>query len=81
MVDRKSNQGMCNVHLMCDAGVITTETIKVLKIKEHVDALKRKLEKWKNGVFATVERSDRPSKSVTKDWNDEKHQRGIKKVS
>ena len=36
------------------------------------------MEKWR--VFATVERSHHPSKSVTKDWNDEKHQRGIYKV-
>ena len=34
--------------------------------------------KWR--VFATFERNDRPSNLVTKDWNDENHQRGIKKV-
>ena len=36
------------------------------------------MEKW--SAFAAFERSDRPSKSITKDWKDEKHPRGIKKV-
>ena len=38
----------------------------------------REMEKWR--AFAAFERSDRPSKSVTKDWKDEKHPPGIKKV-
>ena len=38
----------------------------------------RETETWR--IFATFERSDHPSKSVTKDWNDEKHQRDVKKV-
>ena len=37
------------------------------------------MEKWR--VFGTFKRSDCPLKLVTKDWNDEKHQSGIKKVS
>ena len=38
----------------------------------------RDREKWK--TFATFERSECPSKSETKDWSNEKYQRGIKEV-
>ena len=31
MVDRKSNQKICNVGLTCDASVTATEAIKVFK--------------------------------------------------
>ena len=81
MVDRKSNQEICNVHLTCDVGVNSTEAIKVFKKKRPHSCTKtkvREMEKWR--VFATLERSDQPSKLATKDWIDEKHQRGIKRV-
>ena len=54
---------------------------KSSKSEDHVASTKievREMEKW--SAFAAFERSDRPSKSVTKDWKDEKHPRGIKKV-
>ena len=31
VVDRKSNHGMCNVRLTCDADVAATESIKIFK--------------------------------------------------
>lgn len=48
--------------------------------KDHVAAQKRRLEKWENREFCIFWEKRPPSKSVTKDWNDEKHQRGIHKV-
>ena len=67
---------MYALHVM--PALLLQKPSKSSKSKDHVDALKRRLGKWKMESFATLERSDRPSKSVIKDWNNEKHQRGIK---
>ena len=63
---------MYALHVM--PALLLQKASKCPKSKDRVAALKRRL------VFATFERSDRPSKSVSKDWNNEKHQRGIKEV-
>lgn len=81
MVGRKSNQEISSVHLTCDVGVNSTEAIKVFKKKIPHSCTKTKVrEIEKLRVFATLKRSDQPSKLVTKDWIDEKHQCGIKRV-
>ena len=61
--------------------LLLQKSSKSSKSKDRVAALKRRLKKWKNGDFLHLLReANRPSKSITKDWNDGKHQRGIKKV-
>ena len=54
---------MSNVRLTCDAQATAKEVVKVLKSKDHVDAPKQRLEKWKNGEFLQLLREATALKS------------------